>query len=188
MLDKLFKPIGLLALLLCCVIGIFAVFEVFNIVSEQCKNGSACFELLKAIPTAIIAAIAAVIAYRQHMVAKSKLNFDLFERRYEIFKLSWTVLSSAASFKVDAESSRELSNSSPQAAFLFGEEIKEYIGLILKKEKEIADIGTRAIENNNVVEPEDIDNLSQLTAWMNHEAKIGCRQKFGKFLNFENWH
>jgi hypothetical protein len=76
---------------------------------------------------AIIAGAASVIAYNQYKVAKDKLRFDLFEKRFALFNSVYESLLSVIGenpnqidYKVNVRISRE-------AQFLFGKEVGEYI-------------------------------------------------------------
>jgi len=164
-----------------------------TIESGQCVSGSICFELIKGAPAAAVALLAALIAgliaYRQYRVAKAKLNLDLFERRHKVFEIAWSTLSSfATSPQMNPQSITALNNIIPQASFLFGRDIEDYIGLILDNASELAIITIKGVNNGNTLLPEDIDNHLRLCDWFQHEAKLGAREKFSKYLNFENWH
>lgn len=88
-------------------------------------------ELVKGVPTVLvtllIGVIATYIAWRQCKVAKeqrriahAKLNLDLFQRRYEIFELTWAMLSSMNKLRDDQETvEAEFSNARPRALSLW---------------------------------------------------------------------
>jgi hypothetical protein len=150
---------------------------------------SLLWALLPGLPAAIVALLVAVIAYRQYEVAKAKLNLDLFDKRFAIFDQTWEIFSETAT-KGTREKQRygfgsPFNNFHPQARFLFGKEIADYLELafhnwnelhLLEGERE--DLAAAAAHAARV---------SELKSWFFEEARNGCKDKFGKFLNFERW-
>lgn len=151
---------------------------------------SVWYELLKGLPTALVAllvgSIAAAIAYRQYRVARAKLNLDLFERRYAVFEATWSYLSSPIR-PGESAFSTQLSNLIPQAAFLFGREMEAYLRLIVSNLVELRTIELKTSARQNIMAPEDIDRHTALTNWFLEEATKGARIRFGAFLDFEEW-
>lgn len=141
-------------------------------------------EFIKVIPVTIIGLIAAGIAYRQYKAAKAKLNLDLFEKRYEIFHLTWGELSNAI-HDVD-EISAGFTNAIPKSQFLFGNEIHSYLKDIVHR-RSMATMFKNMYRINNGLRPEDLEKYHETNLWLGHEAIIGARERFGKYMNFEEW-
>jgi hypothetical protein len=150
-----------------------------------------CFELLKGVPAGIAAlvvgSIAAGIAYRQYRVTEAKLKLDLFDKRYAIFLETWTILS-----EVVMKGTREkqwglatpFNNFMPQASFLFGPDIADYLSTASKKWTELWAFEGDGLPN---LTPAQIAQSAELKMWFHHEASVGCKELFGQYLNFERW-
>lgn len=154
-------------------------------------SGSIWCEVAKGIPAGIVALIAAGIAYRQYQVAKAKLNLDLFERRYEVFLAVWeftsvVVQKGAPSLRSDERN--KLTNLMPQIQFLFGKDLADYVYEIQSKHASLWVIEQATQANNGVMPAEHIQQQLDLMKWFADEALEGVKQRFGKYLNFENWH
>jgi hypothetical protein len=158
-----------------------------------CINGSVCFELIKGIPTAAVALVVGIvgglIAYRQAIIAKAKLKYDLFEKRYAIFLETWKILSEVV-MKGTRETNYGLgnpfSNFIPQARFLFGRDVEAYLFQAVRKwadlnaiEGELGNAGPRA--------PGLAQRRYELSGWFHEQADSGAKALFGPYLNFEKW-
>jgi len=155
-------------------------------------QGSICFELIKGMPAAfvtlIIGGIAAYIAFHQYRVARAKLNLDLFDRRYEIFRETWTFLSLAVQSGPPAQGfSPTFANLIPQASFLFGKRIEEYMRTASQKMTDLWAIDLRTRAHGGTMHPEDIAMDTAILAWFSHEASQGVHKLFGEYLDFEEW-
>jgi hypothetical protein len=154
----------------------------------DCVQGSICFEMAKGIPAAIvtffIGCIAARITYNQFMVAKAKLKLDLFEKRYAIFHQTWVILSD-----VVIRGTREdhhgmatpFNNFLPEAAFLFGPEIYNYLDEVSTKWTELHGVEG---DKDNVAAGLIKDDLE---LWFFNQASKGAKEKFSKYIDFQNW-
>lgn len=158
---------------------------------DCCTQGSLCFEMAKGIPAAfvtlVIGGIAAYIAWRQNETSKAKLKLDLFDKRYEIFEETWAFLSGAGKLAQNPEPLHPFTNIIPQAGFLFGADIEEYLRIASKKQTEMWSIHAKSRKNNSVIAPEDIEQLQELSDWFYEEASSGAKRVFNPYLNFEKW-
>lgn len=157
-----------------------------------CAQNSICFELIKGLPAAFVAQviglIAAGIAYRQYTVARAKLNLDLFEKRYQIFEKTWGFLSSAVQVgPPESGFSSPFDNLVPQASFLFGNQVEEYMRTASRHMTELWMINTRAKARPGVMAPEDIAREKELLEWFLNQAREGAKQVFGQYLDFSAW-
>jgi hypothetical protein len=150
--------------------------------------------MMKGVPTAVVALViglvAALIAYRQYRVAHAKLSLDLFDKRYAIFLAIWEILSETARrgvAKGPTNLATPFNNYIPQAAFLFGSEIEEYLNTAVKNWADMWAIQKNTEDNRNVVQQSDIARRSELEKWFFQEASEGAKRRFGKYLNFEQW-
>jgi len=161
----------------------------------QCADISPIWlELAKGIPAGIVALVIAiggwVIAHRQYLVARAKLNLDLFEKRYEVFELVWGYLSEPIRTGPPAPGSADaaaFTNMLPKAEFLFGKEVADYLREIHLKAVELYMLQERTRQNNDVVQVADVAAQLVLQQWFLAEASDGVRAKFGPFLDFEKW-
>lgn len=150
----------------------------------DCVQGSICFEMMKGVPTAIVALLVAVISWRQYKVAKAKLKLDLFQKRYDIFHKTWVILSDAVIRGTEEDHhgmATPFNNFLPEAAFLFGPEIAKYLDEVSKKWTELH--GLSRSKNT----PEITTRTTELGQWMFNEATGGAKKKFAKYLDFKNW-
>ncbi len=152
-----------------------------------CYPGTVCFELIKGIPTALVALLVAILAswtaYQQYKVGRAKLNLDLFEKRYAIFQKTWEFLSSPPTNMF----ATSFDNLIPQASSLFGEEVAEYMRTASRHATELATIDARARARSNVIAPEDIPRDTELHGWFVEEATVGVKRLFGRYLDFSAW-
>ena len=161
--------------------------------------GSLSFELVKGLPavvvTLVIGGIAAYIAWRQFQVAaeqrrlaQAKLKLDLFQRRYEIFEHTWSMLSSMIQERPgQAKIEMDFDNARPRARFLFGPEVADYMAEISRRRIDQQIIMATTRQRGDVMRPEGIQrNLENSTFFFN-EASSGARDLFGHYLNFSEW-
>ena len=157
----------------------------------QCLPYLSHIDLLKVLLPALIAlagvAITAVIAYRQYLVARAKLNLDLFEQRLQIFDATWSFLSSPFISGIQNLTDINFTNMIPKASFLFGPEIELYMREASKKVTELRIIEVRTTNSNNIVPPELIERRLDLEKWFLKEASEGVKRVFGPYLEFQKW-
>ncbi|MDA8119039.1 MAG: hypothetical protein M0Z85_03105 [Gammaproteobacteria bacterium] len=155
--------------------------------TPSCGQVSWGLELLKGLPVFIIGLIATYIAWRQHETAKAKLKMDLFDKRYAIFERTWRFLSDIARTEEPKGLLSDFSNLIPQAGFLFGPAVSEYLEEVSSRNTKLWSIDDRARKNGNVVEPDDVDARLELMEWFAVQAVRGAKSVFEPFLNFEKW-
>ncbi|MDH6642195.1 hypothetical protein P3T32_002037 [Ralstonia sp. GP73] len=160
----------------------------------QCTNGTICFELVKGIPSAIVALTVAIaggyITWQQYRVARAKLNLDLFERRYAVFEIVWGYLSRTLQGGPDGPftgKSAELTNIIPQTEFLFGAEMAGYLRSIHTMALELWTIDQRTKARGDVMDQADIKRHLDVANWLNVQASTGAKAEFGKYLDFSRW-
>lgn len=148
--------------------------------------GSLSFEMLKGLPAAVITlvigTIAAYIAWQQWRVSQAKLNLDLFQRRLEIFELTWGALSRAHLHVRDPEKDLQFSNRRPEARFLFGVEVADYMSEIVKKQITL-DMLLKISQRSGA----DDQQILALTQWFGDHAQENCKRVFGAYLDFSKW-
>ena len=157
----------------------------------NCVAGSLCFEVAKGVPTAlvtlVIGSLAAWITWRQYIAASTKIKLDLFDRRYELFEKAWTFMSEVAQRGPGESPMSPFSNVIPQASFLFGREIEDYLQEATKKCAELWFINQKTRQSGNLMPPEDIQRYAELSQWFSNEASAGLKEKFSSYLSFANW-
>lgn len=157
----------------------------------QCLPYLGYSEFLKMLLPAIIATagvfITGMIAYRQYLVQRAKLNLDLFEQRYAIFEVTWGLLSSTPNGEHRPSLTFELSNLIPKAVFLFGPKIEAYMRTASHNMSELKIIYQLIHNNNQIVPPEKLERLAELEQWFYVEASVGVKSVFGEYLDFKNW-
>jgi hypothetical protein len=146
-------------------------------------------ELAKGAPTALIAVIAVCITYQQYRVSRAKLKLDLFEKRYAIFLETWKIFSKVVTHGTRTESyglGNPFSNFLPQAAFLFGKDMENYLVNAIHKwtelwglEGEAGGLGVDPVHN--------AQKIAEIKNWFFEEASNGAKIRFGIYLDFEVW-
>jgi len=153
--------------------------------------GSLSFEIVKGLPvvfvTLVIGGIAAYIAWHQWRVARAKLNLDLFDKRYKIFEATWTELSQAIQQPAKMISNPNFTNLFPQAQFLFGLEILNYMQEVAAKTTELWVMQKKIEANQNVLPANLIQRDQELLEWFSKHAMDECRARFGPYLDFSKW-
>jgi|SRR5271170_1707414 len=148
-----------------------------------CVQGTTCFEILKIAPTALIALIVAIITFQQWRVSKAKLKLDLFDRRYDVFFKTWVILSETV-----AKGTREtnyglgtpFNNFLPQAKFLFGDDINNYLDLVSEKWTRLH--GIEGMDRQSEYAQEKSDLMMFF-----HDESARAKDVFGPYLNFDEW-
>jgi hypothetical protein len=86
---------------------------------------------LPAYLTAVTAAIVAWVGYEQFRLARERLKLDLFEKRFVVYKAAQRVLSAVLrDAAVGSPDLLEYRRDSQDAAFLFGQEIVDYLATL----------------------------------------------------------
>ncbi|MCM2540385.1 hypothetical protein [Burkholderia glumae] len=158
-----------------------------------CQEHTICFELMKGVPSAIVAVVVAIaswiIASEQIRVAKGKLNLDLFQERYALFNLMWSHLSDMTRGPTNRrhEVQVDFRNSVPKLEFLCGSTMAEYAKLVIRHVAEYESIESSTRANGGVMRQEHIDRHTELMKWFYDEATEGLRRRFAEFLDFEKW-
>lgn len=151
-------------------------------------------DIMRGLPAAFVALViglvAAWIAYNQFLVARAKLNLDLFERRYAIF------------MNVQAFASHVLVGQAPewngaewdafrsdfhQTEFLFGKELADYCDKMHTAGYKLKHFYDLAMRNGGVMCQDHIEEDYKLRVWFTEQAGAEVRERFGPYLNFERW-
>lgn len=179
MKSKLIKELALfIAVTICLLLGATYLSWAFN------ADAVTRMEFIKTIPVIIIGLIAAGIALRQYQTAKAKLNLDLFEKRYEIFELTRKEL--IDSFTDKKTFNPEFLNSVPKSLFLFGSEIQNYLEQIIQQKGTLLSITSKS-ERDMPLTAKDENRFFTSAQWLTNELEVGATEKFGKYMNFEEW-
>lgn len=153
----------------------------------DCSQGSVCIEVIKLTPTALIAFAVAIISARQYFVARDKFNLDLYQRRYPIFDATWAFLSDPIKATNSIGQASKFSNIIPEARFLFGDDIANYMSHALDQATRLKMLELRTRANNNVLPAEFIDEHYDLQIWFHNQAVNDVKDIFYPYLNFSAW-
>jgi hypothetical protein len=150
-----------------------------------CEQGTLCFEILKTLPTTLVAVAVFFVARAQYKVTKANLKQDLFDRRFAIFQKLWEILSTTALKGAEHLKppgvATPFNNFAPEAKFLFGGEVEMYIF------KAADDWSTlRALEAESL-RPGNAEKIADLSMWFHAEADKGVKKLFDPYLSFEKW-
>ena len=75
----------------------------------------------------------------------------------------------------------------PEAAFLFGRKIGDYLNEAAEKWAHYQAITIITRGNNDILRQADIEPQTKLQKWFSEEASVGVKKRFGKYLSFEKW-
>ena len=128
--------------------------------------------------------------FRQWQVSKAKLSLDLVEKREPIFQLVWEACSSYLQHYEPAKAKLAaiaIKNAVPRARFLFGKEIAEYMIDLATVMAKIDNADMRAARASNIITPDWIKPRHEAMERLIFEADDGCKDKFARFLNFNEW-
>lgn len=135
----------------------------------------------------VIAAIVAWVGYRQLATASAKLKLDLFEKRLAIFDMTWSILSMASTEKIiDPHDLAPLANAIPEAAFLFGSHIEDYLDGIRNRITEQQIRLLKAHLEGPYASEELRAEITDSKQWFIEECSV-VQRKFAPYLNFEKW-
>lgn len=150
-------------------------------------------DIAKGIPTALVTlalGIAGlVIAYNQLKVARTTLELDRYDKRYAIFQQTWEILS-ATVMKGTREKRYGLAtpfnNFLPEASFLFGQDISDYLNECSKNWTELYGLEAERADVAGKDRQKTIERASELQLWFFEQASVHCKAKFANYLKFSD--
>jgi hypothetical protein len=149
-------------------------------------------DILKGLPAAFVALvigmIAAAIAARQYLVARAKLNLDLFQRRYALYEGLRMFLSSHFTEMSGTKADMRFLNSVHEAYFLFGPEIGGYMERIADETGEYLSAQLALIETQHPEEKAMLETAVQGYKMHFSQELAELRTRFGKYMDFAEWH
>lgn len=115
-------------------------------------------DTLQSLLTPVIAAIAVLIAYEQWRTNALKVRIDLFDRRMEVYEaatvLIWKAITAA---KLDSAELNEFRAGTAKAAFLFDQEVTDYLKTVDDQGVELA-IACSEYRDSTQEQPEGYDH------------------------------
>ncbi len=152
------------------------------------QDGTSMLELLTALLTPLIAAIAVYIAYQQWQTNRRRLDVDLYDRRLRIYETVTKYISAVlTTLHPTLEDLLEFRRSTAEADFLFGSDIRKYLddlfahGLELRKWQEKYRDSTQdypADDDHNTV----VEGQTSESSWFADQHEIALR-RFKEYLN-----
>ena len=130
-------------------------------------------KILSAALTPIIAFFAIWIAWQQNKTRRRQVRLGLFDKRYEVFVATMKLLSSAVnSANVTLDNLFEFLAETRTSAFLFGEDIQQYIDEVYDK----------SVELHHKVQTGEARRDNELMRWFIGQSKT-AKEKFGHYLS-----
>jgi len=151
------------------------------------KDASWLLVLQAAIPAAIAFGVA-IVAWRQLVTARAKLNLDLFEKRMPIYSKTRETLVALSNCTGCApwELLNEFEELIPRASLLFGSDMRDYMREIHKRAYQY-DARVRSSQVGPLYNtPEFMQEISDHRSWFAEQAGH-VHEKFAPFLSFEKW-
>lgn len=94
--------------------------------------------IISTLSTFAIGVAVVVLAYQQFKISRSKLKFDLYERRLKLFNVVREFCGRVAmEGKINARDSSDLYHDTIERHFLFDQEIISYIGNVYERSKQL---------------------------------------------------
>ena len=137
-------------------------------------------EILSALLTPSLAFFGIFLAYQQWKINKRRFRHETYEKRLEIYKITNTHLSKAFSTIITNEDAINFKFETTEAAFLFDDDVINYLDEIYKKSIDLA----TAQDNIKILvddsqRSESIAKKTELVLW--HAEQIGvAREMFKK--------
>jgi len=125
----------------------------------------------------------AATAKESRAIADAKLNFDLFEERYNLFLRVWEYLSVAPKMGEDVKIQTNFTNEIPKSRFLFGNDIANFMDEAFKR-RAVLIIAYQTYNAN--LDLEASKQIGEQTKWF-FEAASSCHKKFSLYLDFSQW-
>ncbi len=146
-------------------------------------------DILKLVVGAVIAGLAAYIAYQQFQVARTKLRLDLYEKRYKVYTaLQQFILKALQKVKVKEEDFFILHAEIAEAKFLFGPDVVDYITLVRRKVSTYQGLRDR-MYGGEPLEVGDARNKvvaeeAAIYKWLDQQQTDGAPEVFKPYLDF----
>lgn len=177
---------------------------------ESCAQGSVCFELIKGVPTALVAFIIGLlgayvawkqkdIARQQKEIAEAKLKLDLFGRRYDMYLKVSSFIKDVASHGTHQypELYDPFKDILAEADFLFGEDVFNFLiqvtchfvtlqgGQIREEQPDF--LVPERHENNYEDYYQAWREVETAKEWFRLDGYKDLRNAFGPYLSFRQW-
>ena len=145
-------------------------------------------EYYLAVVTLCNALIVAVIAVRQYLLSKERFKFDMFDKRYTVYKNTQVFLTKIMrDAKIEMDDIFEFRAGTQDSVFLFGEDIPNYLKNIDNKALELWEIHESL---DGVPKGEERSNMSrrqtELLGWLTSQLPE-LKNKFAPYLKFKTW-
>ncbi len=136
--------------------------------------------------TPLIAIMTVYIAFQQYKINRYKFIFDLFEKRYYVFKETSIVLRTLSA-EFDYENLNEFNQNTKERIFYFETDIEEFIGLIIENALQYNLLEKRKdlllVHPGNEIELGEIGTKQKmLSSWFESERK-NLPIRFKNYLN-----
>ncbi|MEM1083242.1 MAG: hypothetical protein AAGI48_03905 [Verrucomicrobiota bacterium] len=125
-------------------------------------------KFIPALITLVVGTIAGYIAYRQHVVHRDKHRFDLFDRRYRLFKdvekLRHSALTCSGDFSDEGWQAQRSLNELREIEFFFPPSVFEYYEQIARIALRLGAVRTDSLDPNIDSNIERVNELRDLEA------------------------
>lgn len=138
----------------------------------------------------VIAGIVGYIAYQQYILAKRKLNLDLFDKRFKVYlNIKNFIHEMLTDNNKKIEDIHTFKFSILEIEFLFRSDIKDYVELIIKNSYRLQNINKTRNDNALDIHSEEFkkeyEEGKKLSEWFRNEQE-SIASKFMKYLDFRN--
>mgnify|MGYP006957109987 CR=1 FL=1 len=144
-----------------------------------------CSELIELIPSAIMAAFLAYIAYQQMAINKRKLNLDLYNKRFSVYTDTLRFYQELFDEEVSQEAHRSFIASKEASRFLFSEDPSIFELLDLMHSESFKITGFKQHGKEISVTPEFVEGfkISQETFFWFGKQLTELKNKMSPYLN-----
>lgn len=145
--------------------------------------------VLVSLASVCVAAAAAYIAWAQFQLARRKVRFELFEKRYPLFELLWSYLSAHVMNPDEVKDIEpKIRSEQHKYMFLFDQSVHDYVRMVRNESVQVGILRTTVA---NTFAPADRlerahKELGEKNLWFAEQVD-GLQARFKPYLHFEEW-
>ena len=144
-------------------------------------------EILIAVWTAVLTLVATYVVVKQYQLEKTKIKFEHFERRYNLYKKVMDYIASVVrEAATTTQEMFEFRNETIDVSIFFGDEIKKYVDDMFAKANRVRYLTDITSKNNLEQEAhvKFVEELHDLITWFGKQITV-CQVEFSKYLRID---
>lgn len=144
-------------------------------------------EILIAAWTAVLTLVATYVVVKQYQLEKTKIRFEHFERRYNLYKKVMDYIASVVrEAATTTQEMFEFRKETIDVAIFFGDEIKKYVDDMYAKANRVRYLTDVTSKNNleHETHVKFVEELHDLITWFGKQITV-CQVEFSKYLRID---